>query len=75
MPAIFSSSRVEPVGAVDPGVGADPELAEEARAGVGGERRLEVLLAALGASADHLAVRERQLDALDLRRRAGSTER
>ena len=52
-------------GAVDAGVGADPELAEEARAGVGGQRGLEVVLAARGAGRRHLAVLERELDVRD----------
>ena len=67
MPAIFSSSRIEPVGPVDARVGADPELAEEAGAVVGLERGLEVVARrARRVALDDLAVRERQLDAGDL---------
>ncbi len=56
----------QPGGAIDPRVGADPKLAEEARAGVGGQHLLEVALAPLGAGLDDLAVPEGELDAGDL---------
>ena len=61
--------------AVDAEVGADAELAEEAGAGVGLERRLQVGVAALGLRADHAALAELQRHVLDddaARRRSGS---
>src|SRR5690242_19123271 len=50
---------------VDPEVRADADLAEPGGALVGGERGLQVLLAALGARGDHAALAELELDPLD----------
>ena len=52
-------------GAIDPRIGADPYFAEQRGARIGLQRGLEVLLAALGARVDHLAVAEAELDAGD----------
>ena len=51
--------------AVDPEVGADPELAEDAGAVVGVERRLQVGVAALGARGHHAALAELERHVLD----------
>ena len=66
VPPIFSSTMIEPIGAVDARVGADPELAEHARAVVGVEHRLQHFVAALGASAHHAALAEPERDPGDL---------
>src|SRR3954452_18912766 len=52
--------------AVDAEVRPDPELAEVARAAVGLERTLEVLVARLGPRRDDLPVAELELDAVDV---------
>ena len=52
--------------AVDPEVRPDPDLPEPRRAVVGGQRRLQVLLAAAGARGDDAALAELELDVGDL---------
>ena len=66
VPPIFSSSRISRGAAVDPVVGADPELAEAAGALVGVEHLDQELLAALGAGVDDLAALEAKPHAGDL---------
>ena len=66
VPPIFSSNRIVPIGRVDAEVRADADLAEAARAVVGGQRALQVVVAALGARLDDLAVAELELDAVDV---------
>ena len=74
MPADLLVEQGRAGGAVDPGVGADPELAEEARAGIGRERGLEIVVAPLGAGLDDLARRENvSSTSSTCRRRAGWT--
>src|SRR5205807_2990814 len=53
-------------GAVDARVGPDSKLAETPRAGVGGERGTQVLLAAIGARGYDRTFTECELDARDL---------
>ena len=66
MPPIFSSNRIVPVGRSMPKFVPMPELAQAARAVVGPQRALQVVVADLGARADDLAVAQLELDPVDV---------